>query len=73
MEVQYDTVAYVAWRRGSKGNYDQTPNFTVTAENQEVDFEHEISRETVFFTNDDENYQKKDCDFYIYGKNSFTK
>ena len=41
--------------------------------NSDVDYEHTISRPTVFYTSDGEKFQKKDCDFYIYGRNSNTQ
>lgn len=71
----YETKAYVAFKRGSKGVFDQTPNIVMAPSlGSEYQINHKISRETVFYTtNGGKSYQKKDAQFIIYGRNQFTK
>lgn len=65
---------YVSWKRGSKGVYEQSPVVTLGPQRQEVEMNHEISRETVFYTADKgKTFERKTCDFYIYGRNEATK
>lgn len=75
MQVQYETKAYVAFKRGSKGVFDQTPNTVFTpGKNDAVEINHKISRETVFYTsNGGKSYDSKSATFQIMGRNPNTK
>lgn len=75
MHVQHDSRVYFAWKRGSKGTYEQSPFVEFTKYQDKVQLNHVITRETVFFMKgqaEDLGFQKKTCDFYLFGRNSKT-
>lgn len=73
MEVQFDTKAYVAFKRGAKGVFDQTSNVVLVPSVSEVEINHKISRETVFYTkNGGKTYDSKSASFIIMGRNEKT-
>ena len=74
MDAPVNWKVSVSWKRGKNAQYEQSPVVTLGPDKTEVELNHEINRNTTFYTNDNgKTYERKTCDFYIYGRNDQTK